>query len=370
MNVMSQKNSLAHFAPILLDGNSGMGRVALHWRDAFERRGWIFSNYGIREVSMPTLKPFWGYLARDLWLRGSIQNNIFLAHEPVARILSKTGIPTVLFSHGLESRGVDLIPKKYHDPPQSFTNFLSRPFWSYLNYQREIALQKCPLLLLINNDDKDYAMLNYSRHPDDIFVFRNGVNPSSLESYHFSSSQPTILFYATWLERKGISVLIQAATQLANAGIKPRWLLVGTGKSKSEIIKDWPHNLHSNIDVRQYVSANDDDDIYSEASIFLLPSFYEGQPLTLLQAMESGRCVITTRCCGQKDIVKNHHNGLLFDPGRVDQLVPLLATALANEDLRLKLGFQAKVDMSSRRWSVVSDEVVDRIELFQEMNSK
>lgn len=367
---MSQKNSLAHFAPISLDETSGMGRVALHWRDAFERRGWIFSNYGIEEVPMPTVKPFWGYLARKLWLSGLRQNNIFLAHEPVANDLRKTGIPTVLFSHGLEARSVDLIPKEHLTSPKKITNYLTRPFWVHLNHQRELALKNCPLLLLINNDDKDYAIRNYSRHPDDIFVFRNGVHPSTVDSYQFSSSQPTVLFYATWLERKGKSVLIQAATQLANAGIKPRWLLVGTGQGRSEILKDWPHILHSNIDVRQKVSANDDDAIYSQASVFVLPSFFEGQPLTLLQAMESGRCVITTRCCGQKDFVKHNHNGLLFDPGRVDQLVQLLASALANVDLRSRLGFQAKVDMASRRWSVVSDEVVDRIEIFQDMNRK
>jgi glycosyltransferase involved in cell wall biosynthesis len=100
--------------------------------------------------------------------------------------------------------------------------------------------------------------------------------------------------------------------------------------------------------------------------VFVLPSYFEGQPLTLLQAMESGRCVIASGCCGQKDIVRHGHNGFLFPPGDADELAQLLALVVADADLRLKLGSQAKEDMASRRWPIVADEVANRLEQFME----
>ena len=361
---MNNQSCLAHFSYIKLNESTGMGRVAVHWRDALVRRGWIFRHYGNEEVPMPILKPLWPNRARQAWEKTGIRDDLFLAHEPSAEVLRQTGIPTVLFSHGLEARASKLIPNTNKQFHKRIKSSLTRPFWQRLARQRVIALRKCPLLFLINQDDMDFAISSYGRRQDEIFVFRNGVNASNVQAQHCTAGEHTILFYGSWLTRKGKSVLIEAAILLAQAGIKPRWLLVGTGKSESEVLLDWPVYFHSNVEVRPNVASIEDDSIYSQATLFVLPSFYEGQPLTLLQAMESGRCVITTRCCGQKDIIRNKYNGLLFDPGDSVELARLIAMGLTNKEMRFKLGCQAKADMVSRRWPLVADEVVDRLEQF------
>ena len=361
---MSQSKTINHFAPILLDVRSGMGRVAVHWRDAFIRSGWNFQHFGTAEVQMPLLKPLWAKSARKNYIKTGRRDGIHLVHEPSAEILRQTNLPTILFSHGLEERGDELAPPENIKSNISFKSMLTKPFWQRQAWLRGQALRKCPLLLLINQEDRDYAISHYSRRPEDIFVFQNGVNPSALQPQRKIKTPPTVLFYGSWLERKGKSVLVSAASKLANAGIQIRWLLVGTGKPDSEVLNDWPSHLHNNIEIRSNVTAEDDDSIYEQATLFALPSFYEGQPLTLLQAMESGLCVITTRCCGQKDIIKHGHNGLLVNPGSSDQLAEIIANALANDAMRFKLGAQAKLDMSSRRWPMVADEVVRNIENF------
>ena len=361
---MTHPRSLAHFASIPLDPSSGMGRVAFHWRDALVRRDWNFKHYGTNEVPIPLLKPLWADFARRAWRNSGAIEDILLAHEPSAEALRRTGLSTVLYSHGLEARLNELAPTESDKAVVELKSYITRPFWKRLSRNREFALRKCPLLLLINEDDRDYAISHYGRRPEEIFVFRNGVNISNLQPNRVSSSHPTILFYGTWIERKGKTVLIKAAKKLAKAGIKPRWLLIGTGKADSEVLSDWPLELRSNVEVRSKVAPEDDDLIYQKATLFVLPSFYEGQPLTLLQAMESGRCVITTRCCGQKDIISNGHNGFLFEPGNSDELAQLIADALANDDMRMKIGRQAKKDMATRRWPDVADEVVDRLEEF------
>ena len=63
---MSYPKSIAQIAPILLDSRTGMGRVAVHWRDAFIRAGWDFQHFGTAEVPMPLLKPLWANSAKKI----------------------------------------------------------------------------------------------------------------------------------------------------------------------------------------------------------------------------------------------------------------------------------------------------------------
>jgi glycosyltransferase involved in cell wall biosynthesis len=364
---MKVSKSIAHFAPIQMDERSGMGRVAVHWREALVRRGWAFRHYGTEEVPLPKLKPLWAYSARRTWRKMGPREDLLLVHEPSAETLRGTGIPTVLFSHGLEARCAELAPDEPGLATGGLRNRLMTPLWLWRSQQRERGLRRCPLLLLINQEDKAYAIDRYGRSLDDIFVFRNGVDPSPVNAQQGGASgPPTVLFYGSWLERKGKSVLVRAAIKLAAEGQVLRWLLVGTGKPAAEVLHDWPIELRDSVVVKPHVAETEDDAIYAQATAFVLPSFFEGQPLTLLQAMESGRCVITSNCCGQKDIVQHGHNGFLFESGDADALARHLAAVLADKDRRMKVGAQAKTDMAARRWPDVSDEVAKRLEQFLE----
>lgn len=365
---MDHSKNISHIASTSLDSRTGMGRVAVHWREAFIRNGWSYHHFGIDEVPMPKLKPLWANSARNKFKKSGISESLLLVHEPSAEVFRETSLPTILFSHGLEERGAELVPPETDGTRINFKSILTKPFWRRQAWLREKSLRKCPLLLLINQEDRNYAISHYGRRPEDIFVFRNGVNPSALEPQQETSTPATVLFYGSWLERKGKSVLINAALKLAGSGIQVRWLLVGTGRPVAEVLSDWPIGLRSNVVVRAHVAASDDDSVFEQASIYVLPSFYEGQPLTLLQAMESGLCVITTRCCGQKDIITSGHNGFLIEPGNSDQLAGTIAKILANNQMRIKVSAQAKIDMASRRWPVVADEVVERLEQFFQKN--
>ena len=94
----------------------------------------------------------------------------------------------------------------------------------------------------------------------------------------------------------------------------------------------------------------------------MLPSFFEGQPLSLLQAMETGRCCITTDCCGQRDLIRHTQNGLLHQPGDAVQLASLIEECAKSEGLRKSLGHRAKLTVQGRSWEQVGSEVVDFVE--------
>jgi len=234
------------------------------------------------------------------------------------------------------------------------------PLWRLR--QCDIGLRNAPGLLLINTQDSEFVQNNYGRAPGDIHVFRNGVYPSTLDEQTQPGDAITALFLGSWLERKGIDTLIDAAWILDSRNVGINWLLAGTGADRDVVLKAWPDSLRPRVEVVSSFSPDVEESLFARSNLFVLPSFFEGQPLSLLQAMETGRCCITTDCCGQRDLIRHNQNGLLHQPGDAVQLAALIEQSAGSESLRKSLGHQAKQTVQRRSWERVASEVVDFVE--------
>jgi glycosyltransferase involved in cell wall biosynthesis len=88
--------------------------------------------------------------------------------------------------------------------------------------------------------------------------------------------------------------------------------------------------------------------VMAESDVFLLPSVFEGTPLTLMEAMHSGLPIVTTDVCGMRDVIGDGRNGLLVpvrSPGHIAAAINRLAQ---DETLRESLGSAARADALSR----------------------
>ncbi|MEM9218191.1 MAG: glycosyltransferase family 4 protein [Cyanobacteria bacterium P01_F01_bin.150] len=358
------KKWVVHVADIHVSEESGMGRIAWHWKHALEERGYEYSHIGPNEVGhLPHggLFPFAAHRAyRRLQRQKGKSPTFFLLHEAASGPFLDGPVPSAIFSHGLDRRSWELAKKRGRED-LNFKNRLLFPMWRLRPCDR--GIKKGHFLLFSNTEDIDFAGQYYGRKPEDIMVFRNGVNPLALtEQEQPKSDKVTVCFLASWLERKGIYVLIEAAKMLYERGIMAHWLLAGTGGNAEAVLNAWPEELRPSVEVIPKFVRDEEVDILRRTNIFVLPSFFEGQPLSLLQAMEAGRCCITTNCCGQRDLIQHGKNGLLYDPGNASVLAKLMGDCIQNELLRYRLGKYAKASVSDRHWATVSHEVVDRIE--------
>jgi len=98
------------------------------------------------------------------------------------------------------------------------------------------------------------------------------------------------------------------------------------------------------------------------ADVFVLPSFFEGQPLSLLQAMALGVACVTTNCCGQKDLIEDGESGLLVAPGDAEALAGAVEGLLVDSRLRDRLGLAARSRVEPLTWPAVSTRVAAQIE--------
>jgi glycosyltransferase involved in cell wall biosynthesis len=156
-----------------------------------------------------------------------------------------------------------------------------------------------------------------------------------------------LLFCGTWISRKGIRQIVEAFSVLAEKYPSMKLGIVGAGIPESVVLADFPVSLRGKIEVfPPILSHTDYAEIHLGYDIFLLPSFYEGTPATLVQAMGTGMPVIATATCGMKDIVEDGKNGVLIATGDSGQIISSVELLRNDSGLRRRLGEQASRDAS------------------------
>src|SRR5205807_2394316 len=107
-----------------------------------------------------------------------------------------------------------------------------------------------------------------------------------------------ILFAAAWRDNKGISDLVPAFVRLAERYPSLTLHVVGGGLPERVIHAAFPQALRHRVICETPASEEQMVAAFAGADLFLLPSLFEGTPLTLMQAMMSGLPIVTTRTCG------------------------------------------------------------------------
>jgi glycosyltransferase involved in cell wall biosynthesis len=114
------------------------------------------------------------------------------------------------------------------------------------------------------------------------------------------------------------------------------------GVFASSVLAGFPVPLRSGIAVLPtLLSHTDYAEHHLDYDIFLLPSFFEGTLLALIEAMCTGIPVVTTATCGMKDVVENGRNGLLVAAGNCGEIVRLIESLMNDLSLGRRLGEQA-----------------------------
>lgn len=99
---------------------------------------------------------------------------------------------------------------------------------------------------------------------------------------------------------------------------------------------------------------------FADADIYLLPSLFEGTPLTLIEAMMSGMPIVTTNVCGMKDVIRNGENGLLIPIRSPDAIVSAVKRLVADQAYRARLGHAAQAEaLEKYTWPRVAAPVRD-----------
>jgi glycosyltransferase involved in cell wall biosynthesis len=98
------------------------------------------------------------------------------------------------------------------------------------------------------------------------------------------------------------------------------------------------------------------------ADVIVRPSFTEGMPLSLLEAMASGACLVVSDIAGNRDLIRHNYNGLLVAAARPDLLADELERVLLSPGLRERLSTAAFSESQRYSWDKCAAETLAVLE--------
>lgn len=154
-----------------------------------------------------------------------------------------------------------------------------------------------------------------------------------------NSNEITEILYVGWLEKeKGIKELIEAVKTIYSNNKSVRLTLVGDGKIRKYvenfIIKN---RLNEIIKIKGWLSSKQIEKQLRKSNIFILPSWKEGMPNALIEALAAGLPVITTSVGVICDYLVNDSSAIIIKPKKVNNITKSLEKLINDYNLRRKL---------------------------------
>ncbi len=155
--------------------------------------------------------------------------------------------------------------------------------------------------------------------------------------------RPQLVCVGRLCEQKGQLLLIQAMAMLAQRGVVWDLVLAGDGEMRPDIeALVAQHGLQSQVRITGWISSSQVRAEILAARAMVLPSFAEGLPVVIMEAMALRRPVLTTAIAGIPELVRPGESGWLFAAGDVEELADAIANCLATPVAQLaQMGAQA-----------------------------
>jgi glycosyltransferase involved in cell wall biosynthesis len=320
----------------------------------------------LRRFALPWRLP--GMIRRRMQEFGAY--DVVEVHEPLAggyawqRKIGRSLPPLVVLSHGLEARShqATLAYRQQRGLPISL-----KERWAPLAtvWQANFALRNAQAVVCLNSEDQQF-LIAQGIASERLVRIANGVEDTFLKAGAARSApgrEQRILFCGTWVERKGIGELVPAATAVLREFAQARLTIAGCGVAEPVVRASFPTEIQERLTVLPSVAPDTLPNLYSGHDIFVLPSYFEGFPLVMLEAAALKLAIIATDTCGMRDFVRQAQNGLLVPPSRPEELAQRLRDALGNPAWCAELGEQAHQDACRLTWDVVARGLLTAYEI-------
>lgn len=189
----------------------------------------------------------------------------------------------------------------------------------------------------------------------------NGVNQTNILHRKNKSKKIRFIFVGRLEDQKGLEYLIDAVNEVVKLNKNFEILLIGEGSKKEELRKKI-----NNLKLKNYfnfLGSKSNKEVirsYSTSDIFILPSLWEGLPLTLLEALASGLPVITTDVGGISDICTDNENALIIPPKNTREIKDAMIRLINNPRLRKQLGENGRQLVKNKySWEKINSQIED-----------
>ena len=299
------------FVPTHVPGNKL--RVAAHFALTFPKIRRVLREHEVDFVHLHVAE------------RGSFWRKALIAEEA-----EKNGIPVVFHHHAAEF--------------EAFYEGLSQ------DMQRKVekVCEDVDVNLVLSGTINEVMKKRFQRAR--FQVLHNAV--SAFATNQYDSEASTIVFMGRLGERKGTFDLIKAfGNAVSRIDGKYHVALCGDGDIETARVMIRKLGLSERVECLGWIDADQKERIMKDAVLNVLPSYHEGLPMSILEAMAHGIPTISTDIAAIPEVITSGVNGLLIKPGDVNALGDALVSLLNDENRRTKMS-GAGFDLISSGYSL------------------
>lgn len=204
------------------------------------------------------------------------------------------------------------------------------------------TLNKADLFIVLSEEWKEFFTPIVTKIP--IQVLHNAI--AIPEANKTKYDDHNMIFLGRICKDKGIDELLLAFDEVIKSIPDAKLYLAGMYEDES-----YQEKVEKRAPAVEYLGWIDAQtrQIYLKdiCSVFILPTYYEGQPISLLEAMAQGNAVISTNVGGIPQIVKEEpQNGILIPAKDVEELKKTILALLPDAEKKAQIGQQARIDIS------------------------
>jgi glycosyltransferase involved in cell wall biosynthesis len=213
--------------------------------------------------------------------------------------------------------------------------FLGNNKWQ--TYYGKMVLSRLACLRVLGNQ---IAMHLQGFGIKNTIVSDNGIDSSGSPYYAKQTSNKNtfqILFVGTLSQQKGFSTLVDACCHLADQGLvfeihaMGEWVSEKYGLAIENILDR--RRTKNRFVFHGLTHGSEKSDVFLNSDMLVLPSYVEGQPLVILEALSFGLPVVATKVGGIPDTIEDGKHGFLINPGDSNELAEKIKLLMETPDL-------------------------------------
>jgi len=237
----------------------------------------------------------------------------------------------------------------------------------YLNQCEIDALRRNSVKITVSMYWRDQLR---QRYDIDSVVIYNGIDLSRFENLPKHRREPFLLFVGGMEARKGLEFAIQTLEILTRRGRELQLLAVAKPGFRGVESHAWFEHLiercgvSGKVRIIENVSDEQLIDLYSRASVFLLPTRMEGWGLAIMEAMAAGCPVVSTRAGGVPELVTDGENGLLTDVGDLSGFADAVEHLMDDGELKEKICAAACETIGKYSWESTAEKTLQLYEKY------
>jgi glycosyltransferase involved in cell wall biosynthesis len=342
------------------EGRGGMGRMARYLLVAFRS----VSDIEVQVLDSYGPGPFWKMPFYFLGCLAALSIACARGRVDVTHIHMSFGGSTLRKLALMRAAGLFGVPTVLHIHGSEFAVFCDR-LSPRLRGMLAGTMARAARIVVIGNFWRQFVVERLGIEASKVVVVANGVPlPAATPRRRNSDDSCRIVYLGLLGPRKGTSDLLQA---LASPALRPlRWdaVIAGNGDVDAFRAEAAALELTDRVTFPGWVGPEEAQELLSSAGIFVLPSYNEGLPVAVLEAMAAAIPVVTTRVGAIPDLGIEGAAGFLVDPGSIKELADRLALLVGEAGLRAQMGANGRrrverdftIDSTAKRLAALYQE--------------